>query len=50
MINKSEIIHSLPVDQILDLFNAKCRDTKVEYIPDQAVKFIEKTKKNCIKR
>ncbi|EAR85780.1 hypothetical protein TTHERM_00312620 (macronuclear) [Tetrahymena thermophila SB210] len=50
LINKSETVRSLPVDQILDLFHAKCRDSKVEYMPDQAVKFIEKIKKNCAKR
>jgi hypothetical protein len=32
------------VDYILDLYTAKCQDNKVQYIPGQAVKFIEKFK------
>jgi len=50
LIKKSEIVHTLKVDQILDLYAAKCIDGKVEYRPDQAVKFLEKIKKNCTNR
>ena len=34
----------MDVDRVLDLYTAKCQDNKVQYIPQQAVKFIEKFK------
>ncbi len=37
-------INGMDVDLILDLYTAKCQDNKVQYIPAQAVKFIEKFK------
>lgn len=39
-----ESIHSLKIDEILDIYSAKCQDNKVEYIPSQALKFIAKFK------
>lgn len=39
-----ESIHSLKIDEILDIYSAKCQDNKVEYIPSQALKFISKFK------
>lgn len=41
---ETETIHSLKVDDILDIYTAKCKDNEVEYIPSQALKFLEKFK------
>lgn len=46
---ETEAIHSLKVDDILDIYTAKCKDNEVEYIPSQALKFIEKFKQ-CSKK
>ena len=43
---ETETIHSLKVDDILDIYTAKCKDNEVEYIPSQALKFLEKFKQN----
>ena len=43
---ETETIHSLKVDDILDIYTAKCKDNEVEYIPSQALKFMEKFKQN----
>jgi hypothetical protein len=47
LIQKTEKIHSLSVDQVLDLFTAKCADSRVEYRPEQAVVFVERIKRTC---
>jgi hypothetical protein len=39
---ESEKVHSLTVDNLLDLYTAKCTDNLVEYMPDQAVRFIDR--------
>lgn len=44
----SEYIHSLKVDRLLDLYNAKCNDSNQRYNPEHAVLFVEKIKKSCI--
>ena len=41
---KTKHINGMDVDLVLDLYTAKCQDNKVQYIPQQAVKFIEKFK------
>ncbi len=38
------------MDEILDLYAARCADNKVVFFPESAVKFIEKAKTNCVKR
>ncbi|CAD8137772.1 unnamed protein product [Paramecium pentaurelia] len=47
-LNLSAVIHTLDVDQIIDLYNSKCKDRELEYQPEHAVLFIEKFKKLCI--
>lgn len=43
---ETEMIHSLKVDDILDIYTSKCKDNQVEYIPSQALKFLEKFKQS----
>ncbi|EAR96343.2 hypothetical protein TTHERM_00189120 (macronuclear) [Tetrahymena thermophila SB210] len=48
--NSAELIHTLSIDTILDLYTAKCQDNQIEYIPEQAMNFIIKFKKTSKKR
>lgn len=50
VIENSEYIHSLKVDRIIDLYNAKCVDARQVYTPHHAVKFVEKIKKQCCQK
>lgn len=47
---KTESIKTISIDEILNLYTVKCQDSKVKYKPEQAVKFIERCKKNLYKR
>lgn len=44
---KAELIHHIPFENILDLYVAKCEDSDIQYLPDQAIKFIDRFKRLC---
>ena len=46
-INKCAPINSLKVEKLLDLYVARCADNKINYLPEQAAKFIEKIRTTC---
>jgi hypothetical protein len=35
------------VSALLDLYQGKCRDNEIIYVPEQAIKFIERFKRVC---
>jgi len=35
----------LNIERLLDLYVARCEDNKINYLPEQAAKFIEKIRK-----
>ena len=44
-INRCAPVNSLNVERLLDLYVARCEDNRINYLPEQAAKFIEKIRK-----
>jgi hypothetical protein len=44
---RAEYVHSLRVDDLLEVYQAKCQDNSINYSTEQAIKFVEKVRKVC---
>ena len=43
-------MHTVRVDDLIEVYSAKCRDNCINYSPEQALKFVEKVQRVCKKR
>ena len=48
--SKTEAIHGIKIDLLLDLYEAKCKDNKTNLIPEQAILFLENFRKTSKRR
>lgn len=48
--SKTEAIHGVKTDLLLDLYEAKCKDNKTNLIPEQAILFLENFRKTSKRR